>query len=166
MDAEQFKTAFLPLYSTLYRIAFRLLESQDRAEDAVQETYLKLWSRKEQLEAIENKEAFCATLIRNICIDQLRTERNHPTHPLTELPEATPDLSEDYQQRKEELQQVEYFISRLPQSQQQVVTLRDMKGYSYEEIEQLTGLTSGNLRTLLSRARKKIREEFIKYHKQ
>lgn len=166
MDAEQFKTAFLPLHHTLYRVAFRLLESQAEAEDAVQETYLKLWDRKDSLSAIENKEAFCVTLIKNICLDQLRSEKYRQTHSQVALSEASLQTVEDDREHKEKLQQIEYIISHLPQNQQQVVMLRDLKGYSYEEIEQLTGLTSVNLRVLLSRARKKIREEFIKHYKQ
>ena len=51
----------------------------------------------------------------------------------------------------------------LPVQQQKIVTLRDVKGCSYEEIEQVTGLNATNVRVLLSRARKKIREEFNKW---
>ena len=43
------------------------------------------------------------------------------------------------------------------------MNLRDVKGCSYEEIEQVTGLNSTNIRVLLSRARKRIREEFNKW---
>ena len=55
-------------------------------------------------------------------------------------------------------------MARLPEQQQTVVTLRDVKGCSYDEIERLMGLNSTYVRVLLSRARKKIREEFIKWN--
>ena len=55
-------------------------------------------------------------------------------------------------------------IARLPQQQRMVMMLRDVKGCSYEEVERLTGLNAVNVRVLLSRARKKIREEFTKWN--
>ena len=55
-------------------------------------------------------------------------------------------------------------IDRLPQQQRMVMMLRDVKGCSYEEVERLTGLNAVNVRVLLSRARKKIREEFTKWN--
>lgn len=64
---------------------------------------------------------------------------------------------------RDEAQQVRHIIARLPVQQQKIVTLRDVKGCSYEEIEQVTGLNATNVRVLLSRARKKIREEFNKW---
>ena len=65
---------------------------------------------------------------------------------------------------RDEAQQVRHIIAHLPVQQQKIVTLRDVKGCSYEEIEQVTGLNATNVRVLLSRARKKIREEFNKWN--
>ena len=53
---------------------------------------------------------------------------------------------------RDEAQQVRHIIARLPVQQQKIVTLRDVKGCSYEEIEQVTGLNATNVRVLLSRA--------------
>ena len=61
-------------------------------------------------------------------------------------------------------QLVRMLIARLPRQQRMVMMLRDVKGCSYEEVERLTGLNAVNVRVLLSRARKKIREEFTKWN--
>ena len=63
-------------------------------------------------------------------------------------------------EQKDEARQVKRLIRQLPRSQQQIILLRDVNDCSYEEIEQVTGLTAVNIRVLLSRARKKIREQF------
>ena len=52
-------------------------------------------------------------------------------------------------------------IDRLPEKQQQIMRMRDVQDQSYEEIEKATGLNSVNIRVLLSRARQKIREQFL-----
>ncbi len=139
MDAESFKKEFLPYHRKLYCIAYRLLENAADAEDLVQEAYLKLWDKREGLAIISNPEAFSVTLVKNMCFDLLRSGKY--------------TLS----------RQVRHIIARLPVQQQKIVTLRDVKGCSYEEIEQVTGLNATNVRVLLSRARKKIREEFNKW---
>lgn len=63
---------------------------------------------------------------------------------------------------RDEVRQVKNIIAQLPEQQQKVVILRDVKECSYEEIEHITGLNSINIRVLLSRARKRIREQFNK----
>ena len=59
---------------------------------------------------------------------------------------------------------IRYLISRLPENQRQVIRLRGIDDCSMDEIEQITGLNAVNIRVLLSRARKIIREQFDKYY--
>ena len=165
MDAESFKRMFLPCHANkLYGVACRLLENAEDAEDLIQEAYLKLWSKREELTLISNPEAFAVTLVKNMCFDLLRSgkylsDRQHL--PLTEAQNALPA---DGREAKDDAQLVRMLIARLPQQQRMVMMLRDVKGCSYEEVERLTGLNAVNVRVLLSRARKKIREEFTKWN--
>lgn len=73
MDAESFKKEFLPYHHKLYCVAYRLLENAADAEDLVQEAYLKLWDKREGLTVISNPEAFSVTLVKNMCLDLLRS---------------------------------------------------------------------------------------------
>ena len=57
---------------------------------------------------------------------------------------------------------IQELIEQLPENQRQVIRLRGIEDCSYEDIEQITGLSSSNIRTLLSRARKLIREKLEK----
>ena len=154
MDAESFKKEFLPYHRKLYCIAYRLLENAADAEDLVQEAYLKLWDKRE---------AFSVTLVKNMCFDLLRSGKYTLSRQSVELAEVHNVSQADNFEARDEAQQVRHIIARLPVQQQKIVTLRDVKGCSYEEIEQVTGLNATNVRVLLSRARKKIREEFNKW---
>ncbi|MFV0312508.1 MAG: RNA polymerase sigma factor [Dysgonomonas sp.] len=58
---------------------------------------------------------------------------------------------------------VKQLIDKLPEQQKEILMMKHWEGYSDEEIEQITGLSPGNIRVILSRARKTIREQFIKY---
>lgn len=163
MDADTFKQKFLPLHTRLYRTAFRLMGNAMDAEDMVQEAYLKLWERRDELGHVEKMENYCTTLIRHICIDALR--RAHPEEeerPPEELPLTDGGNAATALERKDEAEQLTNLIGRLPEGQRTVMTLHDVEGCSYEEIEEATGLSAVNIRVMLSRARKKVREQFQK----
>lgn len=164
MDAESFKKEFLPYHRKLYFIAYKLLENAADAEDMVQEAYLKLWDKRDGLAVISNPEAFSVALIRNMCLDLLRSGKYAQSRQTVELNAVTGVQPADNLELRDEVRQVKHIIARLPEQQQRIVTLRDVKGCSYEEIERVTGLNAVNVRVLLSRARKKIREEFNKWN--
>ncbi len=166
MDVESFKRLFLPLHPKLFRIAYALVENKSDAEDLLQDAYYKLWSRREELTDVQNPEAFCVTLVKNLCIDFLRSPRvGRHNEEVTEVVAFSPDSSPDEKlEMKDKVQQVRHLVSRLPENQRQVLRLRGIEDCSMDEIEQITGLSAVNIRVLLSRARKIIREQFEKYY--
>lgn len=165
MDADTFKQRFLPLHPKLYRIAYALLDDKEDAEDILQEAYCKLWNKRDELEAVQNPEAFSVTLIKHLCLDFLRSPKANRRES-EETPEAvliTTDSSPDKElEEKEDIRQVQALIEQLPENQKQVIRLRGIEDCSFEDIEQITGLSPSNIRTLLSRARKTIREKLKK----
>ncbi len=161
MPAPLFKQLLLPLYPRLHRVALRLLGNVEDAEDMVQEVYMKLWSKRDALPDVQDVEAYCVTLTKNMCIDRLRHAEVEEVD-VAEMPHpiaSTDDVAGETE-RRDAVEHVSRIIGTLPENQQRVITLRDMEEHTFEEIEQLTGLTATNARMLLSRARKTIRERF------
>ncbi|MDR2127222.1 MAG: sigma-70 family RNA polymerase sigma factor [Prevotellaceae bacterium] len=162
MTSENFKKQFLPHAEKLYALAFRLLGNKTEASDAVQDTFLKLWNKRNEL-AIQNTEAFCVTLVKNICVDMLRKRRKNESLSDNEL-----YVSEKAVNEQEDIHfkwlQMQKLIKQLPLQQQQLVILRHVKEYTMEEIARQTGLSEANVRTTLSRARKLLREKFDKLY--
>ena len=163
MDANDFKRKFLPYHRKLYRAAFHLMGNAQDAEDMVQEAYLKLWKRRDELPTdIANLEAYCVTLVKHVCHDTLRLAHlEEDERPPEELPIAGSTNVAHEVELKDEAHQVMTLIGQLPDQQRQIMQMRDVEDLAYEEIEKATGLTSVNIRVLLSRARKKIREQFL-----
>ena len=163
MPASLFKQLLLPLYPRLQRVALRLLGNTEDAEDMVQEVYMKLWSKRDALPDVKEVEAYCVTLTKNMCIDRLRIAEADKAD-ADEVPTmlAATDDVEAQVERHDAVEQVKQIIETLPEHQQQVITLRDIEDCSFEEIAEQTGLTAVNVRMLLSRARKTIRERFKK----
>ncbi len=161
MPASLFKQLLLPLYPRLQRVALRMLGNVEDAEDMVQEVYMKLWNKRDELPDVQNVEAYCVALTKNMCIDRLRlAEVDRVDVDDVPLSLAAADDVAGQLERQDAVEQVKLIIETLPEKQQQVITLRDIRDCTFEEIEEQTGLTAVNVRALLSRARKTIRERF------
>ena len=143
-----------------------MVGNQEEAEDIVQEVYSRLWERRDELAAVRNPEAYAITLTKHFCLDYLRSPRvSRQAAELEETEEFQSDSSpEKEMEEKDQIRQIQRWIDKLPLNQQQVLRLQGMEDYSVEEIEQITGYTAGNIRVLLSRARKTIREQFNKLY--
>lgn len=149
----------LPHYRRMYATAMTILRNSDDASDAVQEAFTRLWEKRDDLPNIDNPEAYCVTTIRHICIDRIR----RVTYPINEISEDTLLISDDSDEQadnRESIQLVTLLMNKLPEQQRQVLQLRAFNDCSLEEIETITGLTGVNVRTLLSRARRRMRDLF------
>jgi len=162
MDKTGFNQLMAHLRPKLYRFALALTRRRDEAEDVVQEIGIKLWERRDELEAMHNVEAYAMSAVRNRCLDYVRSPR-HRIDELTEIHDTA-----HQQTPHERLEQadmaafVRRLINRLPEQQQMVIRLRDIEGYELDEIAEILGMNDGAVRTNLSRARQKIRDELLK----
>ena len=157
MNSEIFNTEFLPLAPLLYKIAFHILEQADEAEDAVQETFLKLWEIRGKLHTIESPKAYSVRILKNECLSRLRRAKKTVPAEQSLVKEAFPPTDENLDARRR-LQKVLGAVKSLPDSQKQVLLLRTVDGLSYEEISQRMGMSQLSLRVLLARARGTLRK--------
>ena len=75
MKSSEFKLLVMPYSSRLYRMAFRLMNSREEAEDIVQEVYIKLWGMRNELKNYNSIEALAIRITRNLCLDHLRRKK-------------------------------------------------------------------------------------------
>ena len=75
MNQNEFMQLVNPFKDKLFRVAKRLLVSTEEAEDATQEVLVKLWNRGEILDEYKSVEALAMTMIKNYCLDQLKSKR-------------------------------------------------------------------------------------------
>ena len=155
MTDSEFHTVWLPLQERFYRVAFYILENEADARDAVQDLYLKLWNLKDHLELIRQPSAYGALLMRNLCIDRIR--RRQADVPMEDVPAEKAPPDEELMLR-ESVAGLYDAIQKLPPGQRKLLTLRFIRGLSYEEIEKETGLSGLNIRVQVSLARKKLKQ--------
>jgi RNA polymerase sigma-70 factor (ECF subfamily) len=163
MIARDFKTNILPVSKKLLRFATQLLKDEDEAKDVVQDVFLKLWQKRDELEKVENIEAFAMRMTRNRCLDVIRASKTIPINAETDrrMKEETVDVHNQVE-FTESANQIKKLINGLPDLQRTVMYLRDIEQFSYEEIAETTELQLNAIRVNLSRARKKVRDEFLK----
>lgn len=163
MVAKDFKTNVLPVSSKLFRFAANFLRNEDDARDVVQDIFLKLWQKKDGLDKIDNIEAFAMRMTRNRCLDVIRARKVAPINGEVEkyMKETATDVHLGVE-LSESASIIQNLIEKLPDVQRTVMLLRDIEQYSYDEIAEVTDLQINAIRVNLSRARKKVREEFFK----
>lgn len=163
MTQTEFRNTWLPLSDALYRVAFYMLEDESDAKDVVQDLYVKLLAKSP--EDVHNPKAYAMTMLRNMCIDRIRTAQKFfslectEDSPMLDFMATEPDVLAT----KEKLRRVLAIIEGLPDREREVVRLRVFEEREYDDIAQCTGLNEGHLRVLLSKARKRIRTEYERY---
>ncbi len=162
MTAEEFKISVLPSKNKLYRFAYRILDNIEEAEDIVQEVFVRLWTKKDELKNCKSIDAFSMVITKNLCLDKLKLKRNNKTE-LTEW--NTPaNFTTPYKitEMSDTINKVHKFIQQLPEQQRMIIQMRDVEGFEYEEIANILQINVNTLRVNLSRARKTIRDKLIK----
>jgi len=161
MDLERFKSDIIPLRQKLLSFASKMMENDDDAEDIVQETLIRLWNIREQLKDIANPAGFAMQTTKNICIDKLRSKKQ-----MVEANDfyfgATENTPYSETEKENSMFIIKRIIENLPKLQKSIIEMRDIEGYELEEIAGITGTKIEAVTVNLSRARKKVREEFTK----
>jgi len=157
MTAQEFNEKVVPLNRQLYRYAFRYLGNQEDSKDAVQDVFVKLWNLRTELVSVNSIEAFSIRVMRNYCLDRIKMRKtvsldvqeyfsNRPGN------EPTPDR---HLEINNSVDIVRNAITEMQEPQRSIVRMRDIEGYSNEEIAEALGIADGTVRVILSRGRNK-----------
>lgn len=163
MPVRDFKTEVLPISNKLLRMARQILQNEEEAKDVLQDVFLKLWQKREELEKVDNLEAFAVRMTRNRCLDVIRSRRTVSMEVVKKNEKPEEDSSDtDHLENSEMSGLVKKIIGGLPDLQRTIIQLRDIEQMEYEEIAEATDMNVNTIRVNLSRARKKVRDEILK----
>lgn len=166
MDASEFKQRFMPFHRRLYRVGYHLTGNAQDAEDLLQDTYLKLWQKRDDLREEAMTEAYLVTLMQNLFRDQRRLKRIDTSEDIEDHadPPDERSLSETLE-AKDEAQQMGVLMDGLPKRDSSILRMHLMEEQSYEEIQRDTGLSQGNIRIIMMRTRIKLKKQFEEFTK-
>lgn len=141
----------------------------DDADDVIHDAFCRLWSRHASIGSETEAIKLSYTAVRNSAIDALRSARSHPT---VEIDESVNMIENDDEAGSKAEKAATYDavvrLSReaLTERQFEIFRLHDIEGAGYDEIASALGITNENVRTILSRSRKIIRELYRKQNPQ
>ena len=161
MNKETFIKQVAPLRGMLLGNAQRLTNDVQQAEDIVQETMLRLWQQRESLDSHPNLKALALGIMRNCYIDEWRRQRKRNQN-ASETNIIGNDSDEKALEYKDLTQLMIHIVDHLPPLQRQIFRMKEIEGLESDEIQQITGCSAEALRKNLSRARMRIREDFVK----
>ena len=163
MSLEAFKERVLPAKDKLYRFALKLVHNHDEAMDIVQDVLLKVWDDRGRMSEVNNMEAWCMRMVRNLSYDRLKSSYVKKTDSMPETFDIATESStpETKTEIDDAMTRIHAFIEELPEKQKQVIHLRDVEGFSYKEIGDILEIDVNQVKVSLFRARKAVKEKFI-----
>ena len=149
-------TSLTYLRDKFYRFAYRLIGSEQDAEDVAQDVCIKLLRHGERY---DNLEAVGMRAVRNAVIDRSRS-KHYQSASLARITEPA-DEATPYRraEHRDLLLQVERIVARLPEAQRTIFHLRDVEGMTYDEMAAVTGQSMAQVKVNLHRARSTIKTE-------
>ena len=161
MEKQEFKDIWLPLSDGFYRVACSILGTEQDARDALQDLYIRLWNMRDTIGKVRSPAAYGARMIRNICMDRLRTRNTGlKTETIDEISQSgnmeQESASDKIMIEKEMLCVLKKAVAALPVLQKTVFEMKFFRQMGYDEIVRHTGLSYVNVRVLASRARKAV----------
>jgi RNA polymerase sigma factor (sigma-70 family) len=146
----------------LYRFSLRITGDNAEAEDVVQEVFIKAWQRLDDLPNIQNVEAWCMTLTKNLSLDKLRS-KHRQTEEIGEILQLTDSQSTPYETLagNDMIDKIRNWVKELPEKQRLVMHLRDIEDKTYDEISTILEMPMPQVKVNLHRARTAIRERIL-----
>lgn len=164
MKEKSFSNDVLPLKNILYRLALRITQNAQEAQDIVQDTLLKVWSKREQWNEIESIEAFSLAICRNLALDTIKSSANKNSSIDENVAQHQAKTFDPLEQtlQNDRVQTIKKIIDALPEKQKTCIQLRDIEGKQYKEIAQILQISEEQVKINIFRARKAVKETFKK----
>lgn len=159
-DERAFRKLFDEHWQNIYGVAYMLTKSAPVAEDMVQEIFLKIWMKREQLPEVENFRNYLFIIARNYIFNQLKKKSTDIlfTDQLLDYFHDNNETPEKRLLQKEAQHLIQKAIGRLPQQQKLVYQLSREEGLSRNEIAERLGISPNTVRNHLAKALEIIRQ--------
>ena len=165
MSLALFESQVVPVRQKLYRFAFHLLGNEEDARDITQDALLKVWQQKERMTELQNMEAWCMRIVRNLALDKLKSRKYRRSEELDragEVPVTTTKDPHEAAAQQDVMNRVHQLMGALPEKYRTIMQLRDIEGYAYQEIADILEIDLNDVKVNLHRARKTVREQLQK----
>ncbi|MGI6004486.1 MAG: RNA polymerase sigma factor [Christensenellales bacterium] len=170
-DAQAFSSLFEAHQDRIYHIALQMMRNRDDALDAAQEAMIKMYRRLSSFREEADFATWSYRVVVNTCLDMLRKRRKRPLDSLEQIRELGFDVAaqggtEEDILRREESNLVHRALDTLSAAERTIIVLRDIQGFSYEQISEILDLPLGTTKSRLFRARASLRGAWLEMMEQ
>jgi len=155
MTVQEYNNAVDQYADNIYRFVLKHLKNSELSKDVVQDTFAKVWEKKENISG-EKVKSYLFTTAYHTLIDVVRKEKyQEDEEMIDQYKNAEPIKNFDLQKT------LHNALDQLPEIQKTVILLRDYEGYDYEEIGKITNLTESQVKVYIFRGRKKLKDILV-----
>ena len=165
-DTNAFEELVLEYEKKVYNVALRMLNNSEDAADMTQEGFIKAYNSLSGFRGDSKFSVWLTRIVSNLCLDFMRSRNRRPTVSLSMEDEDGEDVQldiADTSQSPEQLlersltrESVRRGLQSLPEDYREILLLREIQGFSYEEIAGTLDLETGTVKSRIFRARKRL----------
>ncbi|MDD2190670.1 MAG: sigma-70 family RNA polymerase sigma factor [Eubacteriales bacterium] len=167
-DESSFESLILSCQGRAFNVALRYLRNEEDAMDALQESFIKIYRHLHSFKEDSRFDTWVYRIVVNTCNDILRKKSSRNTTDSIywnddekEMIIEIPDLSsapEEVYNNKEKTEHILSCLEKLNIDQKEIIILRDIHGFSYEEISEILECSIGTVKSRINRSRLRLRE--------
>ena len=168
-DVDAFETLVLKYEKNIYNIALRMMPSAEDAKDVSQNVLIKIYNNLSNFKGDSLFSTWIYRITVNTCIDEIRKYKRKNEVSIDDEDKGVgrniqdPALSPEQNIiASEGLNAILEAVKELPEEYSTVITLRDIQGFAYSEIAEITDCSLGTVKSRISRARGKLKELLLK----
>ncbi|MBL7737180.1 MAG: RNA polymerase sigma-70 factor [Chitinophagaceae bacterium] len=162
-DETAFTLIFRQYQGKLYSVALDITHSSEIAEEIIQDVFLKIWIRREELIKVESFSGYLFIVMRNQALDWLvkQARRQKIFNQISSEKAIIQPSAEEFLNQKEFNDLLQKGLDKLPRQQQEVFRLMRQEGLSRQETAQTLNIDANTVKTHMSRALKSLRAWYI-----
>ncbi len=152
----------------MYAVALRMCANREDAQDCLQEAMLRIYRAMSNFKFQSSFATWAYRITMNTCLDELRRRKLRTATSLDVLldtgwsPTDDGETPEQYSIASEQRRMLERAIADLPEDMRAAIVLRDVQGFSYDEIARMLEANVGTIKSRISRGREKLREVLVR----
>ena len=163
-DARAFEILMEKHESKMYAVALRMCKTREAAQDCLQDAMLRIYKALPTFKGQSSFSTWAYRITMNTCLDDLRRKKVRQAQSLDQMleigwaPVDENNSTERHLENSELKRNLSRAIQTLPEEMRAAVVLRDVQGFSYEEIANMLSTNVGTVKSRISRGREKLRE--------
>lgn len=170
-DEKSFESLILGCQGRAYNIALQYLKNEHDALDALQESFIKIFRNLNSFNGDSKFDTWVYRIVVNTCNDMLRKNNNRKKidsiyhddgekETILEIPDSSNSPEELYD-KKEKRNRIISCLEKLNPEQKEIIILRDIHGFTYEEISEILDCSIGTVKSRINRSRLRLRETLL-----